>query len=194
MTEKEKMLSGVPYQPFDEELLQDRRRAREVLYELNRLHPAEEGEIKALVRGFFGKIGEAFFIERPFLCDYGYNIEAGDRFFANYNCVILDAAKVVIGDNVMFAPNVSLFTAGHPTHHVPRSTGVEYALPITIGDNVWLGGNVVVNPGVSIGECTVVGSGSVVAKDLPPGVVAAGNPCRVLRKILPEEKEIYARR
>lgn len=194
MTEKEKMLSGVPYQAFDEELLQDRQRARTLLYEFNRLHPAEEEKGKALIGELFGKIGEAFYIEKPFLCDYGYNIEAGDHFFANYNCVILDAAKVVIGDHVMFAPNVSLFTAGHPAHHLPRNTGVEYALPITIGDNVWLGGNVVVNPGVSIGACTVVGSGSVVTKDLPPGVVAAGNPCRVLRKILPEEKEIYSRR
>ncbi len=131
------------------------------------------------------------YIEAPFHCDYGKNIEVGDFFFVNYNCVILDVGKVTIGNNVQFAPNVSLYTAGHPIHPDSRNSGYEYGIGITIGNNVWLGGNVVVNPGVHIGNNVVVGSGSVVTKDIPDNVVAVGNPCRIIRKITEEDRKYY---
>ena len=140
-----------------------------------------------MIKGFFAKTGENLSIQSPFYCDYGFNISIGEYFFSNYNLVILDIAPVKIGDNVMFGPNVSLYTAGHPIHPVSRNSGYEYGLPITIGDNVWLGGNVVVTPGVTIGENTVIGAGSVVVNDIPANVVAAGNPCRVVREIREEE-------
>lgn len=120
---------------------------------------------------------------QPFHCDYGYNIEIGENFFANYNCVILDGAKVTFGDNVFIAPNCSFYTAGHPIDVLQRNQGLEYALPIKIGNNVWIGGNVTVLPGVTIGDNTVIGAGSLVNKDIPSNVVAAGNPCRVIREI-----------
>ena len=130
-----------------------------------------------------GTIKGSFAIIAPFWCDYGYNIEIGDNFFANYNCVILDAATVKFGDNVIITPNCGFYTAGHPLDSERRSKGLEYAYPITIGDNVWFGGGVQVMPGVTIGSDTVIGSGSVVTKDIPEGVVAVGNPCRVIREI-----------
>jgi len=136
-----------------------------------------------LIRRILGKAGGNIHIEAPFRCDYGWNIEVGNNFYANYNCIILDVGKVVIGDNVMFAPNVSILTAGHPIHPTPRNSGYEYGIPITIGDNVWIGGNVVVNPGVTIGNNTVIGSGSIVTKNIPDNVVAVGNPCQVVRQI-----------
>ena len=127
----------------------------------------------------------------PFYCDYGSHIEVGENFFANYNCTILDVAPVKIGDNVLFGPNVSLYTAGHPLHPVSRNSAYEYGISITIGDNVWLGGNVVVTPGVHIGNNVVIGAGSVVTKDIPDNMVAAGNPCRVIREITEEDKKYY---
>ena len=136
-------------------------------------------------------MGVGVHIEAPFHCDYGKNIEVGDYFFANYNCAILDVGKVIIGDNVQFAPNVSLYTAGHPIHPDSRNSGYEYGIGITIGDNVWLGGNVVVNPGVHIGNNAVIGSGSVVTKDIPDNVIAVGNPCRVIREITEEDRKYY---
>lgn len=127
----------------------------------------------------------------PFHCDYGKNIEVGENFFANYNCIILDVAKVTIGKNVMFAPNVSIYTAGHPIHPDSRNSGYEYGIPVTIGDNVWIGGSVVINPGVTIGNNVVIGSGSVVTKDIPDNVIAVGNPCRVIREITEEDRKYY---
>ena len=127
----------------------------------------------------------------PFYCDYGSHIEVGENFFANYNCTILDVAPVKIGDNVLFGPNVSLYTAGHPLHPVSRNSAYEYGISITIGDNVWLGGNVVVTPGVHIGNNVVIGAGSVVTKDIPDNMVAAGNPCRIIREITEEDKKYY---
>ena len=131
------------------------------------------------------------FIEQPFRCDYGKNIEVGNNFFANYNCVILDVAKVTIGENVMFAPNVSIYTAGHPIHPESRNSGYEYGIPVTIGNNVWVGGNVVITPGVTIGNNVVIGAGSVVTKDIPDNVIAVGNPCRVIREITEEDRKYY---
>jgi Acetyltransferase (isoleucine patch superfamily) len=188
MTEKEKMLSGKPYNPSDEILVQERLRTRQILFELNILGPLQTDELNRLLVLLFGKIGVNSYLELPFRCDYGYNIETGDNFFSNFNCTILDCAKVTIGKNALFGPNVSIFTAGHPINAEIRSEGWEYAFPVNIGDNVWIGGNVVVNPGVNIGNNVVIGSGSVVTKNIPDNVVAVGNPCKVLRPITDNDK------
>ena len=135
--------------------------------------------------------GKQFVLEAPFRCDYGYNIHLGENFFANYNLVILDCARVSIGKNALIGPDVGIYTAGHPVHPVPRSRDLEFALPITIGDNVWIGGKVLINPGISIGDNAVIGSGSVVTRDIPSNVIALGNPCKVLREIKEKDREYY---
>ncbi|KOA18836.1 galactoside O-acetyltransferase [Clostridium homopropionicum DSM 5847] len=191
MTEKEKMLSGKPYKAFGEELFSERQYAKEMIFKYNNLHPSEINKRNEIIRKLFGRAGKDFFIEPPFRCDYGYNISIGDNFYSNYNCTILDCAKVTIGDNVMFAPNVSLFTAGHPVHFEPRNQGIEYALPITIENNVWIGGGVIINPNITIGDNVVVGSASVVTKDIPSNSIAVGNPCRVIREITEQDKKYY---
>lgn len=190
-SEKEKMLSGKPYKSFGEELLGERQLTKELIFDFNNLRPTEIDKRNNIIKKLFGKTGKTFFIEPPFRCDYGYNIEVGENFYANYNCIILDCAKVVIGNNVLFAPNVSLYTAGHPIHYEIRKQEIEYAFPITIGNNVWVGGNVVINPGISIGNNTVIGAGSVVTKNIPANVIAVGNPCKVLRQITEEDKLYY---
>ena len=135
--------------------------------------------------------GRSIYIEPPFRCDYGKHIEIGDNFYANSGCIIIDVARVKIGDNVMFGPNVAVITAGHPIHHEIRNTKFEYGIPVTIGDNVWIGANAVLLPGVHIGDNTVIGAGSVVTKDIPSGVVAVGNPCKPVREITEEDKLYY---
>lgn len=187
-SEKEKMLSGRLYKSFDAELLAERQRAKEVVFRYNGLCPSLVEERNELLRSLFGCVKGNFFIEPPFHCDYGCNIEIGENFYANYNLVILDCAKVTIGDNVLIGPNVGIYTAGHPLHFELRNEELEFASPITIEDNVWIGGNVVLNPGVTIGRNSVIGSGSVVTKDIPADVVAAGNPCRVIREITDADK------
>ena len=147
-----------------------------------------------LVKGLFGKTGKELWLEPPFHCDYGYNIEVGEQFYANFNLTILDVAKVHIGDNCFIAPNVAIYTAGHPIHPEARNSMYEYGIPITIGDNVWLGGNVVILPGVTIGDNAVIGAGSVVTKDIPASVIAAGNPCRVIRPITEMDRRYYFKR
>jgi maltose O-acetyltransferase len=191
MREKEKMLAGKPYRAFGEKLLAERQAAKELIFEFNALHPSKIEQRNEIIQRLFGKIGKNFIIEQPFRCDYGYNIAVGENFYANYNCTILDCAKVTIGDNVFIAPNVSLFTAGHPVHPDVRNTQLEYALPIFIGNNVWLGGGAIVNPGVNIGDNTVIGSGSIVTKNIPANVIAAGNPCRVRRRITEKDKSSF---
>lgn len=182
-TEKQKMISGKLYKAFGEELLQERQHAKEEIFDFNALRPSAIEDRNKILRNLLGKTKTTFFIEPPFRCDYGYNIELGENFYANYNLVILDCAKVKIGDNVLIGPNVAIYTAGHPLDFKTRNNELEYAYPITIGNNVWIGGNVVINPGVSIGNNTVIGSGSVVTKNIPDNVIAVGNPCKVLRKI-----------
>lgn len=186
--EKDKMLSGELYKSFDAELLAERQRAKEIVFRYNSLQPSMIEERNELLKSLFGSVKGNFFIEPPFRCDYGCNIEIGENFYANYNLVILDCAKVTIGDNVLIGPNVGIYTAGHPLHFELRNEEWEFACPITIEDNVWIGGNVVLNPGVTVGRNTVVGSGSVVTKDIPANVVAAGNPCRVIREITDADK------
>ena len=188
MTEKEKMINGKPYKAFGEELLGERQHAKEMIFEFNSLRPSEIEKRNQIIEKLFGKVSDNFFIEPPFRCDYGYNISIGENFYTNYNCTILDCAKITIGDNVLFGPNVSLFTAGHPIHFEPRNVGIEYAYPIAIGNNVWIGGGTIVNPGITIGDNVVIGSGSVVTKDIPANVIAVGNPCKALRKITDKDK------
>jgi acetyltransferase-like isoleucine patch superfamily enzyme len=194
LSEKEKAISGLPYYALGEELTADRLHAKEVLYDFNIiLRPKQLNERNDIIKKLFGSTKDKFYIEPPFHCDYGYNIDIGNNFYSNYNLIILDCAKVTIGNNVFFGPNVSIYTAGHPIHYEPRNKDIEYAFPITIGDNVWIGGNVVINPNVTIGSNTVIGSGSVITKNIPDNVVAVGNPCRIVRTIVDADKEYYFR-
>lgn len=194
MDQKERMLAGLPYKAWLDGLAEERLTCQKKLYEFNHLPPGESGRGALLLKELLGRTGERLAVEAPFHCDYGWNIEVGEDFYANYNLTILDVGRVTIGEHVMIAPNVSLYTAGHPIHPDSRNAGYEYGIPITIGDNVWIGGNVVILPGVSIGSNTVIGAGSVVSRDVPDWVVAAGNPCRVLRPITEEDRAYYYRR
>lgn len=190
MTEKEKMLKQMMYDAnYDKELLQERNQAKDLCYEYNQIRPSDEQRQKAVMRKLLGKTKENFVIMQPFWCDYGYNIEIGENFFANHNLVILDPAKVTFGDNVFIAPNCGFYTAGHPIDAERRNQGLEYAYPITVGDNVWIGGGVHVMPGITIGNNVVIGGGSVVVKDIPDNSVAVGNPCKVIRAITEEDKK-----
>lgn len=192
--EKEKMLAGLPYKAWLDGLPQERERARRLCHEYNHLPPERWGEREELLKRIFGKTGRRLYVEPDFHCDYGSNITVGEDFYANFNLVILDVAPVTIGRNVLFAPNVALYTAGHPIHPDSRRPGLEYGRPIVIGDDVWLGGGVTVTPGVRIGAGAVIGAGSVVTRDIPPMVLAAGNPCRVIRPITQEDQQFYFRR
>lgn len=184
MREKEKMLQGLLYDAnYDRELVDERIRCKCLCAKYNALPPDKTGDRKELLRQIFGKTGEKFLIEQNFWCDYGYNIEIGENFYSNHNCVILDPAKVTFGDNVFIGPNCGFYTAGHPVDIEQRNSGLEYAYPIKIGNNVWIGGNVCVMPGVTIGDNVVIGAGSVVTKDIHSNVIAAGNPCKVIREI-----------
>ncbi|BFU60692.1 galactoside O-acetyltransferase [Rodentibacter sp. JRC1] len=193
MTEYEKMMAGLAHLPAKKELKDLRRRAREILFEFNRTSPNDDIKQNILLRKLFGQADETTSVNEPFHCDYGVNIKVGKNFFANYHCVMLDNGGITIGDNVMFAPNVSLYTVGHPLDTDLRNEGWEQAKPITIGNNVWIGGNVVILPGVTIGDNVVVGAGSVVTKDLPSNVLALGNPCRVVREITEQDRTHYIR-
>ena len=176
----------------DQECVEEMNACKRILHELNTVDRTDGDAICEIVKRLFGK-SEGAFVNPPFYCDYGKNIEVGKNFFANYNCMIIDVAKVTIGENCMMAPNVAIYTAGHPVHPAARNTAYEYGIEVTIGDNVWIGGNTVVVPGVHIGSNVVIGAGSVVTKDIPDWCVAAGNPCRVIRKITEEDKQYYFR-
>ena len=191
MNQKNRMLAGLPYKAWLDGLSEERMENKLKIYEYNLLSPNETEKMNKLIKDILGKTDDNVFIEQPFHCDYGKNIEVGNNFFANYNCTILDVGKVIIGNNVQFAPNVSLYTAGHPIHPDSRNSGYEYGIGVTIGDNVWLGGNVIVNPGIHIGNNVVIGSGSVVTKDIPDNVIAVGNPCKVIREITEEDRKYY---
>ena len=184
MNEKEKMMAGELYDAnYNEDLIKERYMAKDKCYEYNQLKPSNQIEKEKIIKELFGKTGKVFTIEQPFMCDYGYNIEIGENFYSNHNLIILDGNKVEFGDNVFIAPNCAFYTAGHPLDFERRNKGLEYAKPIKVGNNVWIGGNVVVLPGVSIGDNTVIGAGSVVNKDIPSNTVAVGNPCRVIKQI-----------
>lgn len=183
-TEKEKCRDGELYDAnHDPELIGERQRCKEVCHAYNSLSPLKLDERKAVLRSLLGKTGKEFLIEQPFYCDYGYNVEIGENFYANMNCVILDEAKVTFGDNVFVAPNCGFYTAGHPLDVESRNKGLEYARPIRVGNNVWIGAQVCVLPGVEIGDNCVIGAGSVVTKNIPDNSLAVGNPCRVIRRL-----------
>lgn len=192
MTEKEKMLHGMLYDGNDAQLVQDRNTAKDLCYEFNHLRPSDVKGQEKLLKNLLGEIHGDFSVMAPFYCDYGYNIEIGEHFFANHNTVILDCAKVTFGKYVFIAPNCGFYTAGHPIDTERRNAGLEYAYPITVGDNVWFGGGVQVLPGVTIGSNVVIGAGSVVNRDIPDNCVAAGNPCRVIRQITEEDNKKHA--
>ena len=195
MTEREKMQHGLLYDAnYDAELLAERARCKDLCFAYNQLQPSLVAQQEEIIRRLLGKTGQRFCITAPFWCDYGCNIEIGENFYTNHNCVILDGAKVTFGDNVFVAPNCTFSTAGHPLDTEQRNQGLEYAYPITVGDNVWFGASITVLPGVTIGSNVVIGAGSVVNRDIPDGVVAVGNPCRVLRKITEEDKKKYGRK
>ena len=191
MNEKEKMLAGLPYKPWLDGLSDDRDACALKVYEYNILPPNRWGEREELLKSMLGYVGENVNIRTPFICEYGYPIEIGDGTFANYGLTILDAGGVKIGRNVQIAPNVSIYTSGHPVHPDTRNSFLEYAERVEIGDNCWLGGGVSIMPGVRIGENTVIGGGSVVTKDIPSGVIAAGNPCRVIREITDDDRGTF---
>ncbi|MCP3968041.1 MAG: sugar O-acetyltransferase [Lentisphaerae bacterium] len=182
-SEKEKMLAGDLYSPADPQLATERLAARQFCHKYNNISPELETQRADALREMFPNAGEELFIEPPFCCDYGGNIKFGKNVYINFYCTILDSAQVTIGDNVMIAPNVQIYTAYHPLNAVERNKGPELASPITIGTNVWLGGGVIILPGVAIGDNTTIGAGSVVTKSIPSNVLAVGNPCRVIREI-----------
>lgn len=184
LQEIEKMMSGKPYDACSNtlllEILND---TQEKCRDYNDLRPSQQEERDKLIKSILGKTGKHIKVIQPFFCDYGFNIEVGENFFANTNLVILDEAKVTFGDHVFIGPNCSFYTPCHPIDAESRNDGIEWSLPITVGNNVWFGGNVTVCPGVSIGDNAVIGAGSVVIHDIPANVVAAGNPCRVVKNI-----------
>ena len=188
MTEKERMLAGKLYQ-VDEALRAEDMRKWKLVQQIN--HSTGPEEVKALFRELLGSVGEDFWIQPDFYCDYGSHIHIGEHFYANYGCVMLDVCDITIGDHVFLAPRVCIYTAAHPIDAGVRNSGLEYGKPVTIGSSVWIGGNAVINPGVTIGDNVVIGSGSVVTKDIPSGVIAAGNPCRVLREITEEDRAYW---
>lgn len=184
LSEKEKCQRGEIYDAnYDPQLLKEREECADLTFELNHLRPSKRDERDALIRRIFGTVKGAFTVISPFYCDYGYNIEIGENFFMNMNCVILDEAKVKFGDDVFIGPNCGFYTACHPLDAERRNRGLEYARPITIGNSVWLGAGVSVLPGVTIGDGCVIGAGSVVSRDIPANSLAVGNPCRVIRQI-----------
>ncbi len=182
-SEREKMLAGEGYTALDAELGEMNARGQELLYRFNSSHPSNIDERDEFIRQLFGSVGINCLVKQPFFCDYGNHIFVGDNFFANYDCVILDGNEVRIGNDVMFAPKVQIYTAYHPLEPEIRRTLIEYAAPIIIGDDVWIGGGAIICPNVEIGAGTTIGAGSVVTKSIPPRVFAAGNPCRVIREI-----------
>lgn len=178
------MLAGEIYSAVDPQLLEELAAAREVIHDYNLLRPTENQKKLELLKGLLGHIGDdSIIINQPFRCDYGKQISVGKRFFANFNFTVLDEARVTIGDDCFIGPNVSIYTACHSTDPVERNTRQEWAKPVTIGNNVWIGGSVTILPGVTIGDNVTIGAGSVVTKNIPSNCVAAGNPCKVIKSI-----------
>ena len=190
MTGKERREKGLLFIADDQDWV-EMKNARRQLQKLNNMDRSDFSGINSLVRELFGKADESTFLNPPFFCDYGSNIFVGKNCFINYNCTILDNGKVRMGNNCMLAPNVSIYTAGHALYPDSRNLGYEYGIDVTIGNNVWIGGNTVILPGINIGDNVVIGAGSVVTKDIPAWSFAAGNPCKIIRKITEEDKEFY---
>jgi len=192
MTEKEKAQAGFLYNAnYDPEIIEDITRCNDLCHEFNQIRPSDRSAQEVLLKQIFASMGEHVIVNTPFWCDYGYNTSVGDYFFANHNCQILDGGKVTFGDHVFIGPNCLFTTAEHALDAQQRNEGLEVALPITIGNNVWFGAGAMVLGGVTIGDNTVIGAGSVVTKDIPANVIAAGVPCRVIREITEEDKYRY---
>lgn len=183
-TEHEKMLAGGLYDPLDAELVQARERARDLIQDLNATREGQQEERRRILQQLLGAGGDDAWIQPPFYCDYGTNIELGAKCYFNFNCVVLDVCRVTVGSRTLFGPAVQIYAATHPLDAMERREQ-EYGRPVSIGSDVWVGGGAVICPGVSIGDRTVIGAGSVVTHDIPAGVLAAGNPCRVIRKLEP---------
>jgi maltose O-acetyltransferase len=186
-TEKEKMLAGELYNALDAQLTQERIKARLLLKELNEAREDDVATRIRVLKHLLPHAGADLWLQPPFYCDYGSNIFIGEKVFFNFNCVVLDVAKVTIGSRTLFGPNVQVYAATHPMDSKERATGLEAGKPVTIGDDVWIGGSVVICPGVTIGDRSVIGAGSVVTRDIPADVFAAGNPCRVIRQLADEK-------
>nr|WKN34071.1 sugar O-acetyltransferase [Tunicatimonas sp. TK19036] len=182
-TEKEKMLAGELYDPLDKQLSDERLRTRLLIKELNDTREDQVEKRTRILKELIPNAGEGLWLQPPFYCDYGTNMEVGEKVFFNFNCIVLDVMRVTIGSRTLFGPNVQVYTATHPTHYKERASGREFAKPIAIGEDVWVGGSAVICPGVTIGDRTIIGAGSVVTRDIPSDVFAAGNPCRVIRNL-----------
>lgn len=178
------MLNGELYDALDQEISNERTNTRLLIQQLNSAPADDPATVSRVLKELMPNAGKDLWIQPPFFCDYGYNIYAGEKVFFNFNCVVLDVMRVVIGSRTLFGPNVQIYTATHPLDHKERATGLEYAKPIEIGEDVWVGGSVVICPGVTIGNRSVIGAGSVVTKDIPDDVFAAGNPCKVIRALV----------
>jgi maltose O-acetyltransferase len=185
-SEKEKMVAGELYDPLDKQLSEERLRARLLIKDLNESSEDKPEERSRILKALLPHSNPDVWIQPPFYCDYGYNIQIGAKVFFNFNCVVLDVAQVTIGSRTMFGPNVQIYTATHPMDHKLRASGLENAKPIDIGEDIWVGGSAVICPGVTIGDRSVIGAGSVVTKNIPADVFAAGNPCRVIRSLKEE--------
>ena len=190
MTEKELQQTGMLYK-LDADLSRAHFNAMRITRLLNNTPDDQTERKKELVRELFAHAGKDAYVEAPFYCDYGYNVSVGDNFFSNYDCVFLDCGRITIGDHVMLGPKVSIYTASHAIDPAVRSLGHDHGIPVTIGNHVWIGGNSVICPSVTIGDNTVIGAGSVVTKDIPANVVAAGNPCRVIRSITQADTDYW---
>ena len=185
MTEKEKMLSGMVYSAIDDQLLKELNEVKEIIHEYNALKPSQTLRRFQILKDLLGHVADdEIIVNQPCYCDYGKQIRVGKRFFANFNLTVLDEARVTIGDDCFIGPNVSIYTACHSTDPVERNTRREWAEPVTIGDNVWIGGSVTILPGVTIGSNVTIGAGSVVTRDIPDNVVAVGNPCKVIKNLI----------
>lgn len=182
-TEKDKMLAGELYNALDPQLSDERLKARLLIKALNDSREDEGEERKGILKELIPNAGTDLWVQPPFYCDYGSNIKVGDSVFFNFNCIVLDVAQVMIGSRTLFGPNVQIYAATHPLDYKERASGLESGKPIHIGDDVWIGGSAVICPGVTIGSRSVIGAGSVVTRDIPEDVFAAGNPCRVIRKL-----------
>lgn len=182
-TEKEKMLCGELYDPLDKQLSDERMQARLLIKELNDTREEQVEERTEILKKLIPNAGVGLWLQPPFYCDYGSNMVVGEKVFFNFNCIVLDVAQVSIGSRTLFGPNVQIYTATHPTDYKVRASGVEFAKPIVIGEDVWIGGSAIICPGVTIGDRTIIGAGSVVTRDIPSDVFAAGNPCRVIRTL-----------
>lgn len=182
-TEKQKMLDGELYNAADAELVKERENARRLTRLFNQSFESDHEQRQDIIKELFGDTGNQFYLEPTFRCDYGYNIHVGENFYANFDCVILDVCEVRFGENCFLAPGVHIYTAGHPINPFERNAGPEFGKPVTIGNNCWIGGRAVINPGITIGNNVVIASGAIVTKDVPDNVIVGGNPARIIKQI-----------